>query len=89
MKLKLPQVHIAVNVSGLLVGLGTVASFIVANPNAPLAFGVPTKDVAGIAVIASLIATFLPTKHPLSGTMEASAKVASDSKSTTSNSLLH
>lgn len=65
--LKLPQVHIAVNVTGLLAGLSSAAAFIVANPNAPLAFGVPEKNIAGIVAIAGLIAAFLPTKRATTG----------------------
>lgn len=62
-RIKLPQVHIAVNVAGLLAGLSSITTFIVANPAAPVALGVPTKDVAGIVAIAGLIAAFLPTKR--------------------------
>ena len=72
--MKLPQVHIAVNVTGLLAGLSSAAAFIVANPNAPAAFGVPTKDVAGVVAIAGLIASFLPTKRTNTAT-EAPAAV--------------
>lgn len=63
MKIKLPQVHIAVNVAGILTTLGSIAAFVVANPNAPAAFGAPTKDTAAILALAGLLATLLPDKR--------------------------
>lgn len=83
MKFKLPQVHIAVNVSGLLAGLGSAAAFIVANPNATLAFGVPERNVSGIVAIAGLIAAFLPTKKSSPDTTGVSASSAVPPKSLT------
>ena len=61
--MKLPRVHLAVNVAGLLGSLASgVGLFIVNNPNAVIG-AFPAKDSMLVALAISAIATFLPTKH--------------------------
>ena len=61
MKLKLPQVHFAVNVAGLLTTIGSVAGFVLNHPSCVNAL--PGQDALAATAIAGAIATFLPTKQ--------------------------
>lgn len=60
--MKLPQVHIAVNVGGLLTAIGSAAAFAAANPGC-VASALPAKDALAATAIAGALAAFLPTKR--------------------------
>lgn len=58
--LKLPQVHIAVNVAGLVTTIGSIAGFVIHNPSCVNAL--PAQDALAATAIAGALAAFLPTK---------------------------
>ena len=58
--MKLPQVHIAVNVAGLAATLGSVAGFVLQNPGCVNAVG--PKDALAVTAVAGVLAAFLQTK---------------------------
>lgn len=60
--MKLPQVHIAVNVGGLLTALGSAGAFAVANPGC-VTGALPAKDTLAVTAALGALAAFLPTKR--------------------------
>ena len=59
--MKLPQVHIAVNLAGLATVLGSAAGFVLANPSC-VASALPAQDALAATAVAGALAAFLPTK---------------------------
>lgn len=60
--MKLPQVHFAVNVTGLLTAVGSAAAFAVQNQNCVSAAFNP-RDALAVTAIAGAVAAFLPAKQ--------------------------
>ena len=60
--MKLPQVHIAVNVTGLLTAIGGVASLALSPQGQSCLTSLPAHDALAATAIAGAIAAFLPTK---------------------------
>lgn len=60
--MKLPQVHIAINLAGLAAGLGSAAGFVVANQGC-VSSALPAKDALAVTAAAGVLAAFLPTKR--------------------------
>lgn len=60
--MKLPQVHIAVNVGGLAAAVGSAVTWAVANQSC-VASAVPQKDALAVTAVLGTLAAFLPTKR--------------------------
>ena len=62
--MKLPKVHLAVNIGGLALAVGSaLMTTIITNPG-PIIGLFPAKDALAVGTIIGVIASFLPTKHP-------------------------
>lgn len=60
--MKLPQVHLAVNVAGLATAIGSVAGFVLNNQNC-VSGALSPRDALAATAIAGAVAAFLPAKQ--------------------------